>query len=151
MKSLAVIETRGFVTAIQAVDAACKAAEVSCIGYRKVGAGWVSIFLEGEISAIHTAIGHGVAVVGHDRQVHTLVIARPEPGVVAASGNLTGYPPHVASRAEDKTDAAPMVATDAVAPTAEKTDASGPTTPPVLQSAAHQSQDKSALKRRRKG
>lgn len=40
MNSLGVIETRGLVAAIQAVDAACKAARVTCIGYRKVGSGW---------------------------------------------------------------------------------------------------------------
>jgi len=63
MKSLGVIETRGFVAAIQAVDAACKCAEVSCIGYRKVGSGWVSVCFEGENSAIHTAIEREMAVV----------------------------------------------------------------------------------------
>ena len=62
MKSLGVIETRGLVAAVQAVDAACKSAGVSCIGYRKVGSGLVSVCFEGEISAIHTAIERGVAV-----------------------------------------------------------------------------------------
>lgn len=62
MKSLGVIETRGLVTAIQAVDAACKAAGVTCIGYRKIGSGLVSVCFEGEISAIHTAIERGVEV-----------------------------------------------------------------------------------------
>ncbi|STW12198.1 propanediol utilization protein PduA [Klebsiella pneumoniae subsp. rhinoscleromatis] len=52
MKSLGVIETRGWVAAIQAVDAACKAAGVTCIGYRKPGSGLVSVCFEGEISAI---------------------------------------------------------------------------------------------------
>lgn len=56
MNSLGVIETRGLVAAIQAVDAACKAAGVSCIGYRKVGSGLVSVCFEGEISAVYTAI-----------------------------------------------------------------------------------------------
>jgi microcompartment protein CcmL/EutN len=48
------------VAAIQAVDAACKAAGVTCIGYRKIGSGLVSVCFEGEISAIHTAIERGV-------------------------------------------------------------------------------------------
>jgi microcompartment protein CcmL/EutN len=47
MKSLGVIETRGLVAAVQAVDAACKSAGVSCIGYRKVGSGLVSVCFEG--------------------------------------------------------------------------------------------------------
>lgn len=50
MKSLGVIETRGWVAAIQAVDAACKAAGVTCIGYRKPGSGLVSVCFEGEIA-----------------------------------------------------------------------------------------------------
>ena len=94
MKSLGVIETRGLVAAIQAVDAACKAAGVTCIGYRKVGSGLVSVCFEGEISAIHTAIERGVAVASAtDTQVHSLVIARPERCIVDALGNLKGHPP----------------------------------------------------------
>lgn len=56
MNSLGVIETRGLVAAIQAVDAACKAAGVTCIGYRKVGSGLVTVCFDGEISAVYTAI-----------------------------------------------------------------------------------------------
>lgn len=92
MKSLGVIETQGLVTAIQATDAACKSAEVICIGYRKVGSGLVSVCFEGEISAIHTAIEHGVAVIGAGKHVNSLVIARPEQCVVTALCSLKGYP-----------------------------------------------------------
>jgi hypothetical protein len=46
---------------------------VSCIGYRKVGSGLVSVCFEGEISAIHTAIERGVAVAALiDPQVKSL-------------------------------------------------------------------------------
>jgi microcompartment protein CcmL/EutN len=92
MKSLGVIETRGWVAAIQAVDAACKAAGVTCIGYRKPGSGLVSVCFEGEISAIHTAIERGVAVAGAEHTVKSLVIARPERCVVEALSNLKGNP-----------------------------------------------------------
>lgn len=93
MKSLGVIETRGWVAAIQAVDAACKAAGVTCIGYRKPGSGLVSVCFEGEISAIHTAIERGVAVAGAEHTVKSLVIARPERCVVETLSNLKGNPP----------------------------------------------------------
>lgn len=43
MNSLGVIETRGLTAAIHAADAACKAASVEIIGYRKIGSGLVSI------------------------------------------------------------------------------------------------------------
>lgn len=61
MNSLGVIETRGLVAAIQAVDAACKAAGVTCIGYRKVGSGLVTVCFDGEISAVYTTIERGIA------------------------------------------------------------------------------------------
>lgn len=98
MKSLGVIETRGWVAAIQAVDAACKAAGVTCIGYRKPGSGLVSVCFEGEISAIHTAIERGVAVAGAEHTVKSLVIARPERCVVEALSNLKGNPPREQKR-----------------------------------------------------
>lgn len=110
MKSLGVIETRGLVAAIQAVDTACKAAGVTCIGYRKVGSGLVSVCFEGEISAIHTAIERGVAVASAtDTQVHSLVIARPERCIVDALSNLKGHPP----RAKAPVDVAVETVVDA--------------------------------------
>ncbi|QUE95525.1 BMC domain-containing protein [Klebsiella pasteurii] len=116
MKSLGVIETRGLVAAVQALDAACKSAGVSCIGYRKVGSGLVSVCFEGEISAIHTAIERGVAVAALiDPQVKSLTIARPERSVVDALGTLKGRPPRAEAAA-----AAPLEA-EAVAPAAAET------------------------------
>ena len=122
MKSLGVIETRGLVAAIQAVDAACKAAGVTCIGYRKVGSGLVSVCFEGEISAIHTAIERGVAVASAtDTQVHSLVIARPERCVVEALSNLKGHPPRakaaIVAKAEVEEPAAPLASPEEKAPT----------------------------------
>lgn len=143
MKSLGVIETRGLVAAIQAVDAACKAAGVACIGYRKVGSGLVSVCFEGEISAIHTAIERGIAVVAADQVVGSLVIARPERSVVEALGNLKGRPPRPAAPAVIK----PAVAEPVVVTTsAEK---SGPEMPPS-QPAAGEADDKSAAMKKGK-
>ena len=82
MNSLGVIETRGLTAAIQAADAACKAASVEIIGYRKIGSGLVSVCFQGEISAVKTAVEHGVDVVSQKELViGSLVIARPEPSV----------------------------------------------------------------------
>lgn len=136
MKSLGVIETRGLVAAIQAVDAACKAAGVTCIGYRKVGSGLVSVCFEGEISAIHTAIERGVAVASAtDTEVHSLVIARPENCVVEALSNLKGHPPRAKAPTVAKTPidepAVPAVEPQAPAPEAE------PTSAPVIADNPH--------------
>lgn len=91
MNSLGVIETRGLTAAIQAADAACKAANVEIIGYRKVGSGLVSVCFQGEISAVKTAIDHGVDVVSQKELViGSLVIARPEPSVITKLLTLKG-------------------------------------------------------------
>ena len=93
MKSLGVIETQGLVTAIQIVDAVCKAAGVSCIGYRKPGAGLVSVYFEGEISAVKTAIERGMEVARmYQKEATSLVIARPERCIVEALSMLKGEP-----------------------------------------------------------
>lgn len=112
MKSLGVIETRGLVAAIQAVDAACKSAAVTCIGYRKVGSGRVSVRFEGEISAIQTAIERGVAVVmAIGQQASSLVIARPEFSVTDALSRLKGYPLRAEMNAPVEVNADVTVAT----------------------------------------
>lgn len=124
MKSLGVIETRGLVAAIQAVDAACKAAGVTCIGYRKIGSGLVSVCFEGEISAIHTAIERGVEVAGTTQHVRSLIIARPEPSVVAALIHLKGHPQAkpLASHSDVKNE---------VSAPAEKVEPQTPPSPPA--------------------
>lgn len=104
MNSLGVIETRGLTAAIQAADAACKAANVEIIGYRKVGSGLVSICFQGEISAVRTAVDHGVDVVSQKELViGSLVIARPEPSVITKLLTVKGKKkaPIVAEKAQE--------------------------------------------------
>ena len=59
--SLGIIETRGFVPAVEAADAAVKTAAVTLIGCRFAGAGLVSIFLAGDVSSVQSAVHRGVA------------------------------------------------------------------------------------------
>ncbi|MCX9111513.1 BMC domain-containing protein [Aeromonas veronii] len=150
MKSLGVIETRGLIAAIQAVDAACKAASVTCIGYRKVGSGLVSVCFQGEISAIHTAIERGVAVAATiDQQVHSLVIARPEPSAVAALSNLKGYPPRSPASTSTELTAATGAAPALPLPLPNGADTE-PATPPASQPAGDQAEDRQAAARKGK-
>lgn len=82
--SLGVIETIGLTRAIQAADAACKAAGVTFTGYRKAGAGLVSIYLEGEISAVSAAVASGLAVIHASApESRSLVMACPDRSVLA--------------------------------------------------------------------
>lgn len=89
--SLGVIETYGLTAAIQAADAACKSASVTLLGYKKIGAGLVNVFLGGEISAVKSAVDSGVAAVGQPTFIRgRLVIARPGERVVALLNDLAG-------------------------------------------------------------
>jgi microcompartment protein CcmL/EutN len=80
--SLGIIETRGFVAAVEAADAAVKTAEVSIIGCRLAGAGLVSIFLQGDVSSVTSAVASGVASGGLVGEiVSSTVIARTGEGL----------------------------------------------------------------------
>ena len=45
--SLGFIETQGFTAVFEAVDSACKAANVDVVGKEKLGGGYVTVFLKG--------------------------------------------------------------------------------------------------------
>ncbi|MDO6500898.1 BMC domain-containing protein [Photobacterium sanguinicancri] len=82
--SLGVIETVGFTAAIHAADAACKAAGVSLAGYRKAGSGLVSVYFEGEISAVKAAVDSGLNAIREQSASNmALVMARPDSSVLA--------------------------------------------------------------------
>jgi microcompartment protein CcmL/EutN len=76
--ALGMIETRGLVAAIEAADAACKAAEVKLVGSEYIGGGYVTIKVIGEVAAVKSAVDAGAAAaqrVGELVSVH--VIPRP--------------------------------------------------------------------------
>lgn len=64
MKALGLIDALGLSTAVSALDAACKAADVSLIGVeRTIGAGGmigVTINLAGDVAAVKAAVDAGV-------------------------------------------------------------------------------------------
>ncbi|MBO5254963.1 MAG: BMC domain-containing protein, partial [Opitutales bacterium] len=54
-KALAMVETKGFVAAMQAADAAVKAADVELLGWKKVGSGLVAVFFTGDVASAKAA------------------------------------------------------------------------------------------------
>lgn len=77
-EALGMVETRGFVGAVEAADAMVKAANVKLIGSEKVGAGLVTVCVRGDVGAVKAATDAGAAAastVGELVSVH--VIARP--------------------------------------------------------------------------
>lgn len=78
LEALGMIETKGLVTMIEASDAMLKAANVRLVGYEKVGRGYVTAFIKGDVAAVKAATDAGSAAackVGEVISVH--VIPRP--------------------------------------------------------------------------
>jgi len=77
-EALGMIETKGFVALIEAVDAMMKAANVKFLGWDKVGSGLVSAFVSGDVAAVKAATDAGAAAAGRIGHVMSVqVIARP--------------------------------------------------------------------------
>ena len=77
-RALGLVETRGLVGAIEAADAMVKAASVTLIGKEKIGGGYVTVMVRGDVGAVKAATDAGAAAarkVGEVVSVH--VIPRP--------------------------------------------------------------------------
>lgn len=78
------IETQGFTAVIEAVDAACKAANVEIVGREKLGGGYVSVIIKGDVAAVRAAVDAAKPrVEGLGKLIATHVIPRPSPSVLA--------------------------------------------------------------------
>ena len=55
------IETKGLVGAVAAADAMVKAANVQLVGYEKIGSGYVTVMVRGDVGAVKAATDAGVA------------------------------------------------------------------------------------------
>ena len=76
--ALGMVETGGLVGAIEAADAMVKAANVSLVGYEKIGSGLVTVMVRGDVGAVKAATDAGAAAaraVGEVVSIH--VIPRP--------------------------------------------------------------------------
>lgn len=78
-KALGLIETIGLVTAIEAADAAVKAACVTLLGYENTkGGGKITVKVVGDVGAVQAAVSAGVAAAERIGKVYSkLVIPRP--------------------------------------------------------------------------
>ena len=55
------IETKGLVAMIEAADAMVKAAKVTLVGWEKIGAGYVTAIVRGDVAAVKAATDAGAA------------------------------------------------------------------------------------------
>ena len=80
--ALGMIETKGFVGMVEAADAMVKAAKVELVGYEKIGGGYVTAIVRGDVAAVKAATEAGQRAaerVGELVSVH--VIPRPHVNV----------------------------------------------------------------------
>lgn len=81
-EALGMIETRGFVGALEAADAMVKAANVTIIGKEQVGSGLVTVLVRGGVGAVKAAVDAGAAAAEKVGEVVSVqVIARPHDDV----------------------------------------------------------------------
>lgn len=81
-EALGMVESKGFVGAVEAADAMVKSANVHLIGSEKIGAGYVTVMVRGDVGAVKAATDAGAAAaarVGELISVH--VIPRPHDDV----------------------------------------------------------------------
>ena len=78
MEALGMIETKGFVPLVEATDAMMKAANVTFLGWDKVGAGLATAFVTGDVAAVKAATDAGANAGGRVGEVVSVqVIPRP--------------------------------------------------------------------------
>ena len=78
LEALGMIETKGLVALIEASDAMLKSANVTLIGWQKIGSGLVTSFVVGDVAAVKAAVDAGAAAAGRVGEVVGVqVIPRP--------------------------------------------------------------------------
>jgi microcompartment protein CcmL/EutN len=81
-EAIGLIETQGFTAVTAATDAACKAASVRVIAKEKLGGGYITVIVEGDVASVTAAVEAGrVAAEAVGKLISAHVIARPSEGV----------------------------------------------------------------------
>ncbi|HEY8666487.1 MAG TPA: BMC domain-containing protein [Tepidisphaeraceae bacterium] len=82
--AIGMIETQGLTAVLEAIDCACKAAAVDVVGREKLGGGYVTVIIKGDVAAVKAAVAAGrEAVDGLGKLIAAHVIARPSEGVLS--------------------------------------------------------------------
>ncbi len=77
-QALGFIETQGFTAVFEAIDTACKAASVEVVGKEKLGGGYITVVIRGDVAAVNAAIEAAKPrVEGLGKLIACHVIARP--------------------------------------------------------------------------
>ena len=81
-QAIGIIETKGFVSLVEACDAALKAADIKMTGWEKIGSGLVTGFFTGDVAAVKAGLDAAAAAASTLGQVSAVqVIPRPHDDV----------------------------------------------------------------------
>ena len=90
-QALGMVEVVGRIGAVEALDAALKAANVRFVNMSKVGGGLTAVFVEGEVGAVKAAVeAGGAAAAAVSTVVSVHVIPRPATGMRELTGGDVG-------------------------------------------------------------
>jgi len=82
--AIGLIETQGFTAVFEAIDTALKTAAVEVLAREKLGGGYITVLIKGDVAAVTAAIEAGKAKVeGLGRLIAAHVIASPSEGVLS--------------------------------------------------------------------
>ena len=85
-QAIGMIECKGLCALLEASDAALKAANVSLVGWEKIGSGYVTSIFRGDVAAVKAATDAGAAAAAQVGQVVSVqVIPRPHEGMSVLS------------------------------------------------------------------
>ena len=78
IQALGMVETKGLTALIEAGDTMLKAANVELMGWQKVGSGYVTVMVQGDVAAVKAAVDAGAAAASKVGEVLSVqVIPRP--------------------------------------------------------------------------
>ncbi|MBI9067921.1 MAG: BMC domain-containing protein [Salinivirgaceae bacterium] len=84
-EALGMIETRGFTAMVEACDAMLKAAKVELVNYEKIGGGFVTAVVRGDVASVRAAVDAGIKAAERVGEVvSSHVIPRPHANVDSA-------------------------------------------------------------------
>ena len=84
--AIGMIETQGFTAVIEAIDTACKAANVDVLAREKLGGGYITVPNKGDVAAVKAAVNAGkerLGQLGLGKLIAAHVIPRPSKSVLA--------------------------------------------------------------------
>lgn len=77
-EALGMVETRGLTALVEVTDTMVKAANVNLVGVEKIGSGYVTVMVSGDVGAVTAAVESGAAAVkGLGELVAAHIIPRP--------------------------------------------------------------------------